>query len=152
MLFSLSVRGDAPAALRRTDANGTPRAAVLASTAFGFLTVIANYVMPEQVFSFLLATSGAIALLVYMAIAISQLRMRASLDASGVSTPLRMWLFPWLTWAVILFICGVLLAMLILPGLRTEVIATAILAALVFVAAWLNQRKRTVLTAQPANA
>jgi len=35
MLFSLSARGDAPAFLHRTDSTGTPRAAVLASTAFG---------------------------------------------------------------------------------------------------------------------
>ena len=145
MLFSLSVRGDAPPALRRTDASGTPRAAVLASTAFGFIAVIANYVMPEQVFAFLLATSGAIALLVYLVIAISQLRMRASLDASGARTPLRMWLFPWLTWAVILFICGTLIAMLLLPGHRVEVSATALLALVVVAAAWLNQRARTAL-------
>ncbi|CAJ0741823.1 GABA permease [Ralstonia mannitolilytica] len=142
MVFSLSVRGDAPAALRRTDANGTPRAAVLASTAFGFATVIANYVMPEQVFAFLLATSGAIALLVYLVIAVSQLRMRAALGASRVDLPLRMWLFPWLTWAVILFICGVLIAMLMLPGHRMEVGATALLAWLIVAAAWLNRRAR----------
>ncbi|MCQ4380026.1 amino acid permease, partial [Clostridioides difficile] len=43
MLFSLSKRKDAPAFLHHTDSTGTPRAAVLASTAFGFLTVIANY-------------------------------------------------------------------------------------------------------------
>jgi GABA permease len=141
-MFSLSRRGDAPALLRTTDASGTPRAAVLASTAFGFVTVIANYVMPEQVFGFLLATSGAIALLVYLVIAVSQLRMRATLDAGGAQPGLRMWCFPWLTWAVILFICGVLIAMLLREDHRMEVSATAVLAALVVFASWLNRRAR----------
>ncbi|WP_089341605.1 GABA permease [Burkholderia singularis] len=140
MIFSLSTRGDAPASLSRTDTTGTPRAAVLASTAFGFLTVIANYAMPEQVFSFLLATSGAIALLVYLVIAVSQLRMRAVLDANGVRPPLRMWCFPWLTWAVILFICGVLVTMLLREDHRMEVTATAVLAAIVVAASRLGRR------------
>ena len=60
----------------RTTGNGVPRVAVLASTAFGFLTVIANYLFPDEVFAALLATSGAVALLVYLVIAVSQLRLR----------------------------------------------------------------------------
>lgn len=142
MMFSLATRGDAPAALRRTDRSGTPRAAVLASTAFGFVTVIANYVMPEQVFGFLLATSGAIALLVYLVIAISQLRMRRMLEADGAALPLRMWLFPWLTWLVIVFICAVLAIMLTQEAHQLEVGATAVLAIGVVVASWMNRRWR----------
>ncbi|KVS37694.1 GABA permease [Burkholderia cepacia] len=142
MLFSLSKRKDAPAFLHRTDLTGTPRAAVLASTAFGFLTVIANYLMPEQVFGFLLATSGAIALLVYLVIAISQLRMRKTLEATGADLTLRMWLFPWLTWLVILFICGTLTVMLVSEDHRMEVGATAVLALIVLLASWLNKRGR----------
>ncbi|MCW0134200.1 GABA permease, partial [Burkholderia pseudomallei] len=121
---------------------GTPRAAVLASTAFGFLTVIANYLMPEHVFGFLLATSGAIALLVYLVIAISQLRMRRILDVSGANLTLRMWMFPWLTWAVIVFICGTLTVMLVSEDHRMEVGATAVLALIVLAASWLNRRAR----------
>lgn len=142
MLFSLSKRKDAPAFLHRTDSTGTPRAAVLASTAFGFLTVIANYLMPEHVFSFLLATSGAIALLVYLVIAISQLRMRKTLEVSGADLTLRMWMFPWLTWAVIVFICGTLTVMLVSEDHRMEIGATALLALIVLAAAWLNKRDR----------
>ncbi|MFX1767176.1 GABA permease [Paraburkholderia sp. A1RI-2L] len=140
MLFSLSVRRDAPALLRTTDHAGTPRAAVLASTAFGFLTVIANYLVPERVFSFLLATSGAIALLVYLVIAVSQLRMRGKLNMVKDDLQLKMWCFPWLTWVVIAFICGVLVVMLMGEDHRTEAAATGALAIFVVVASWLNQR------------
>jgi GABA permease len=139
MIFSLSVRHDAPAFLRSTDATGTPRAAVLASTAFGFLTVIANYLMPDYVFSFLLATSGAIALLVYLVIAVSQLRMRSMLEAGAKPVELKMWCFPWLTWAVIVFICTVLVVMLVRENQRIEVAATGFLALAVVVGSWLNR-------------
>jgi GABA permease len=142
MLFSLSSRGDTPARLRRVGRDGTPRAAVLASTGFGFLTVVANYVVPEQVFSFLLATSGAIALLVYFVIAVSQLRMRARFGADIARQSFRMWLHPWLTYAVILFIGAVLMVMLVRPDHRAEIVATALLSFFVLLAARRNQRRK----------
>lgn len=144
MMYSLAARRDAPAFLRKTDATGTPRAAVLASTAFGFLTVIANYLAPERVFSFLLATTGAIALLIYLAIAVSQLRLRKALKGDESRLQFKMWCFPWVTWATIVFICGVLILMLLGDDHRVEVAATGGLAACVLIAASINRiyRKR----------
>ncbi len=71
--------------------------AVLLSTGAAFLTVIVNYYAPAKVFKFLIDSSGAIALLVYLVIAISQLRMRKILLAQGGEIKLKMWLYPWLT-------------------------------------------------------
>jgi len=143
MLFSLSTRGDAPSGLSRTAACGTPRAAVLVSTAFAFVCVLANYLMPERVFAFLLATSGAVALLVYLVIAVSQLRMRAVLERRAAELPLRMWGYPWLTWSVVVVILGVLAAMVWHPAHRMEILATATLLAGVLAGAWLNARNRS---------
>ncbi|MHC3967745.1 GABA permease, partial [Pseudomonas aeruginosa] len=100
MVFSLAKRGDAPSVLKLTNTAHVPRPAVLASTAVGFLTTIVNYFAPEKVFTFLLASSGAVALLVCLVIAVAQLRMRKQLQASGQPIEFRMWLYPWLTWAV----------------------------------------------------
>lgn len=124
MLFSLSKRGDAPAIAQRTTKAATPHVAVLLSTAAAFLCVFANFVAPAQVFEFLLASSGAIALLVYMVIAISQLRMRRRLERENTELKFRMWLFPYLTWAVIIFIAGALAVMMYTPEHRAEVSST----------------------------
>ena len=142
MLFSLSKRGDAPAMAQRTTSSGTPHYAVLLSTAAAFLTVFANYVAPAQVFEFLLASSGAIALLVYLVIAVSQLRMRRQRMARGEQIDFKMWAFPVLTWATIFFIVGVLTLMLIRPDHRAEVISTALLSIGVVAAGLLVARKR----------
>lgn len=142
MVFSLADRGDAPAQLKRTSSGQVPRAAVLASTAVGFLTTIVNYFAPENVFAFLLASSGAVALLVYLVIAIAQLRMRKQLLASGKPLQFRMWLYPWLTWAVILFIGGAFTSMLFLPAHRHEVLATALLTVLIVCLGLLNARRK----------
>ncbi|KAG0163594.1 hypothetical protein DFQ28_010340 [Apophysomyces sp. BC1034] len=143
MIFSLSQRGDAPVTIQRTNRHGTPVIAVLASTIVGFLVIIVSYTMPKQVFSFLLATSGSIGLLVYLVIAVSQLRMRPRLLASGKELRLKMWFYPWLTWIAIIAIAGVLAAMLIQPSHRAEVIVTAMLASgLTITGLWMAHRPR----------
>ncbi|EBL4712751.1 GABA permease [Salmonella enterica subsp. enterica serovar Infantis] len=127
MLYSLSRRGDAPAIMGKTNRSKTPWVAVLLSTGAAFLTVIVNYYAPAKVFKFLIDSSGAIALLVYLVIAISQLRMRKILLAQGGEIKLKMWLYPWLTWLVIGFICFVLVVMLFRPAQQLEVISTGLL-------------------------
>jgi GABA permease len=127
MIYSLGRRGDAPQAVTRT-VGGVPRTAVLASTAVGFLTVIFNYLVPEEVFSTLLATSGAIALLVYLAIAVSQLRLRRRLEQDGAHLPVRMWAYPGLTWAVVLVIPLILIYMGIREESRFDLAMTAAIA------------------------
>ena len=128
MLYSLSRRGDAPAIMGRTNRSKTPYVAVLLSTGAAFLTVVVNYYAPAKVFKFLIDSSGAIALLVYLVIAVSQLRMRKILQAQGGEIRLRMWLYPYLTWLVIAFITFVLVVMLFRPAQQLEVISTGLLA------------------------
>jgi len=142
MMYSLSKRGDAPKIAQVTSASRTPVYAVLLSTAMAFLCTFANYLAPAEVFNFLLASSGAIALLVYLVIALSQLRMRKKLLAQGHQLKLKMWLFPWLTWAVIIFIVGALAIMLIRPDHRMEVVATTLLTVVVVCSGLLVSNRR----------
>ncbi|MCY1306671.1 putative GABA permease [compost metagenome] len=81
------------------------------------------------------------ALLVYLVIAISQLRMRHQLIATGKPLEFSMWLYPWLTWLVILFILAVLGIMLAMPDHRAEVLATGMLTAVIVCLGLLDSRK-----------
>lgn len=105
--------------------NGVPVTAVILSTLAGFGGCLVNYIFPGKVFSFLLSTTGAIALIVYLVIAISQLRLRARGDRLGEQPALKMWLFPWLTWLVIGIISLVLGYMLLSDAYRYETMMTA---------------------------
>ncbi|MEN5201089.1 amino acid permease [Pseudomonas wadenswilerensis] len=124
MLFSLGKRGEAPRQVKLTSAVGVPRAAVIASTVLGAVITVVSYFAPAGLFQFLLASSGAIALLVYLVIAVSQLRMRRMLLKQKVELTFRMWLFPWLTYLVIAFISAALGVMLVTPEHRAEVTTT----------------------------
>src|SRR5689334_13776249 len=95
MVFSLARRGEAPAAFGRVSRRGVPTVAVLASTVVGFITVALNYLSPDTVFLFLVNSSGAVAVFVWLTIAVSQLRMRRQVEqGSPERLTLRMWGYP----------------------------------------------------------
>ncbi|TFC48282.1 amino acid permease [Cryobacterium sp. TMT1-21] len=132
MIFSLSARGDAPKSWSRVSVSGVPRGAVLASTLVGFITVGLNYLAPDTVFLYLVNTSGAIALLVWLVIAVSQLVLRRRMGAEAASRlSLKMWAFPYLTWFAIGSIVALLVGMAILERTRMELLMSLALAAVV---------------------
>ena len=144
MAYSLSSRGDAPRAWSRVRSNGVPATAIIASSVVGFIGVIGNYVLPGEIFGYLLASSGAIALFVYLVIALSQLKMRRELDAEGTEPAVRMWAFPALTYVTIAFIVGVLVLMIVRPGLRLELWLSVALAAVIIAVGVLRHRRTAV--------
>ncbi|WP_245849528.1 amino acid permease, partial [Lentzea kentuckyensis] len=142
MVFSLSSRGDAPTRWSRVSSSGVPASAVLASTVVGFVTVALNYVVPDAVFTFLLNTSAAIALLVWLAIALSHLRMRRRLEQEEPERlVLRMWGFPYLTYGAIAFIVLLMAGMLLDDSGRSQMIASLLLAAVVVGVGITRQRR-----------
>ncbi|MGE0217994.1 amino acid permease [Mycolicibacterium sp.] len=134
MLFSLGERRDAPSAVQKLTGNGVPWVAVLASMVVGFLAVIGNYLLPEKIFGYLLATSGAVALFVYLVIAASQFVLGRAMRAEDERPPVRMWLFPHLTVLVMAVIVGVLVLMAF-DADQQQAIALSALSAVVIVAA-----------------
>jgi len=147
MLYSLGTRGEAHPLARHVSGNGVPTVAVLCSTLAGFAGCFVNYVFPGTVFSFLLSTTGAIALLVYLVIAVSQLRMRRISEREGQVLAFKMWLYPWLTWFVIGLISLVLGYMLISPAYRYETLMTAGVAGAMLVIGVMRHRGRPLVPA-----
>ena len=92
MLFVLAARREAPTRLLEVTRAGVPLAAILSSTAIGYLCVVAAYVSPDTVFLFLLNSSGAIILFVYLMIGVSQLVMRPKIPPELLKV--KMWGYP----------------------------------------------------------
>jgi len=99
MLFVLAARREAPVSLITVNRRGVPMVAILTSTVVGFLCVIAAAVSPGTVFLFLLNSSGAIIIFVYLLIAVSQLILRRTTPPDKLLV--KMWLYPYLTIATI---------------------------------------------------
>jgi len=127
VLFVLASRGDAPRWLLRTNSRHVPARAVLLASAGGFAGVIAAIRSPSVVFAFLVNASGAIIAVIYLAIAVSQVRWRAARERSGKPAPsLPMWLFPWLSYVAIAGMLLILIAMALTPSHRAEFWTSAI--------------------------
>ncbi|MGO1661749.1 MAG: amino acid permease [Canibacter sp.] len=145
MVYSLAGRGEAPRMFRRVGKRGTPFAAIVGSTIVGFITVVLNYVAPDAVFAFLVNSTGATALFVWLAIAVSQLRSRKLLP-NAINEPgvIRMWGFPWLTWIVIVAIVALLLFMTFNPNPQTrlELMLSLVVTGISVVAGVIVQRRQ----------
>jgi GABA permease len=120
MLFVLAERHEAPQALVRLGRGGVPRAAILTSTVVGFLCVVAAAIDPEGVFLFLLNSSGAVILFVYLLISVSQLVLRRRTDPSRLVV--RMWAYPVLTVVTVVAIVAILVAMGLGADTRTQLL------------------------------
>jgi GABA permease len=122
----LAARREAPARLLEISRRGVPMAAILVSTVIGYLCVVAAYISPDTVFLFLLNSSGAIILFVYLLIAISELVMRPKIPPERLRV--KMWLYPYLTLATI----AAMLAVLVSMGLRDDTRSQLFLSLLAF--------------------
>jgi GABA permease len=132
VLFVLASRGDAPRWLVKTNRRHVPARAVLLASLVGFAGVVAAIRSPGVVFAFLVNASGAIIAVIYLAIAVSQVRTRRARQRAGAPPPtLPMWLFPWLSYVAIAGMLTVLIAMALEPAHRAEFWNSAISIAVV---------------------
>ena len=138
MLFVLAARREAPAQLVRVNNRGVPMGAILASSVVGFLCVIAAAVSPDTVFLFLLNSSGAIILFVYLMICISQIILRRRTDPAELRV--KMWLFPVLSVLTAAAIVAVLVQMAFgedtLSQLLLSLLAWAVVIVLYLITKW----------------
>ena len=135
MLFVLAARREAPVRMITVNSRGVPTWAILSSTVVGFLCVIAAYISPDTVFLFLLNSSGAIILFVYLLIAVSQVALRRRTPPEKLIV--KMWFFPVLSVLTIVAIIGVLVGMGIDEDARSQLglslVAWAVVLGLYFV-------------------
>jgi GABA permease len=120
MLFVLAARRESPTQLVRVNRRGVPATAILASSVVGFLCVIAAAVSPNTVFAFLLNSSGAIILFVYLLIAVSETVLRYRSPESEL--PVKMWMFPVLSILTTAAILAVLVQMYTQRTARSELL------------------------------
>ena len=152
MMYSLSVRGNAPQYLSKVTRNGVPRVTVLTCTVIALIAVAVNYGFPEEVFMVLLSTMNAIGLLVYLVIACSQLVSRSRLDKQGVKLDFKMWLFPWLTLFVSLVILSVLGYMFFSEQHRSETIVTLSLTSFILLMSCFRKKKNSKVISAESSA
>jgi GABA permease len=138
MLFVLAARREAPLGLMQVNRAGVPMRAILASSVVGFLCVIAAAISPDKVFLFLLNSSGAVILFVYVLICISEIVLRRRTDPDQLVV--KMWLFPGLSIFVALGIIAILGQMAFDPDARPQLLESLAAWAMVVVLYFVTKR------------
>jgi GABA permease len=119
MFMALAAHGDAPARAGRLDRRGVPVAAILASTAFGYATVVMSYLSPDRIFAFIVNSYGTVAIFVYVLISVAELKLRRRLEHEHPERlRIRMWGYPWLTRLAIAGMLAIVSAMAVIPEQR----------------------------------
>jgi GABA permease len=117
VLFLLAEHGDAPQGLVQLNERKVPTRSVWLGSAAGVAGVLAATFAQQTVFAFLVNASSALMVFVYTMVAFAQLRLRRERERTGAPAPaLQMWLFPWATYATILGMFAILVAMVTTPA------------------------------------
>ena len=143
VMFILAARGDAPQGLVKLNARRVPVGSVLVGAVAGFLGIIAATQAPQVVFDFLVSSSGAVIVFVYMIICVAQINLRRRREREGLpEPPVKMWLFPYLSFAAIGGMAAVLAAMAFTDGLKRDFYVSCITLVVAVLAYTLVQRLR----------
>ncbi|MGW5278434.1 amino acid permease [Streptomyces collinus] len=140
--YSLVRRGMGPKALAKVS-GGVPRVAVLVSSVFGFACVLLSYWRPDDVFAWLLNMIGAVILVVWIFIAVSQLVLRRRMEREPGERPaVRMWGFPWLTWVALAGMAAIFVLMARQPDTRVQLYSTGGMTLVLAAVGYARQRAR----------
>jgi GABA permease len=143
VMFILADRGDAPQSLVWLNARRVPVVSVLMGAVAGFLGIIAATQAPQVVFDFLVSSSGAVIVFVYMIICFAQIKLRQRRERDGLPKPaVNMWLFPYLSYAAIAGMGAVLIAMAFTPGLQRDFYVSCVTLAVAVIAYLIVHRLR----------
>ena len=135
VLFVLAASGDAPRALVRLNSRRVPARSVLIGSVAGFVGILAHDLAPSGVFAFLVNASGALIVVIYGMTCAAQVRLRLARERAGLGPPeLRVWLFPWASYAAIAAMVLVLVAMALNKEMASQFWASAISIAVAFAA------------------
>jgi L-asparagine transporter-like permease len=135
VLFVLAASGDAPHALVRLNSRRVPARSVLIGSVAGFIGILAHDLAPSGIFAFLVNASGALIVVIYGVTCAAQIRLRRARTRAGLGPPeLRVWFFPWASYAAIAAMVLVLIAMALDKDMASEFWASAISIAVAFAA------------------
>ena len=148
VLFVLASNGDAPQWLVKVNARRVPARSVAVGAVAGVIGILMNSAAPKSVFAFLVNAGGALIVFIYLLTAASQIRLRFKRQREGHPEPaIRMWAFPWLSYATCAGLLAVLAAMALTPDMASQLYASLVALAIA-VGIYLLLRRQRLTSAQ----
>ncbi|ALA67039.1 amino acid permease [Corynebacterium lactis] len=142
LVYSMSTRGEAPRFFALTNSSAVPNRAVIMSMVFAFISVGLQVIFDgSSVLIFLLNAVGGCLLVIWLVIALSEIKLRPQMEANG-ELSVRMWGYPVLSWVAVVLILGLGVVMLTDESARQQVIAVLCVTAFLAIVAALTKKGR----------
>jgi GABA permease len=128
MLLEMANNGDAPKFLASIKSRrGTPVPAIIVSTLVAYACALFYYVSPDVIFYFLANCVGGLMIIVYVFIAIAQIRFRRHhLRTNGAPLAIKMWLFPYLSYATIAMLVLIYVSQALIESLLMQFVLSTV--------------------------
>ncbi|MCD5422859.1 amino acid permease [Rhodococcus pyridinivorans] len=133
LLFVLASQGHAPQWMTSVNRRGVPSKGVLACTVTGYACVVVAALWPDTVFMFLINSSGAVILFVYLMVCISQIRLRRRWEQEG-TLQVKMWGHPWVSLLASVAIVAMVANMAANSSTRASLVQSLVSAGVIFAA------------------
>lgn len=143
MLYSLAHKGEGHRVFLRVNRKGVPVWAVLTSTCFAYICAMFKFISPDKLFVFLASSAGGVTMIVYIFIAISHIRLRRKSERENPGElKIKMWLFPYLTYATIAALAVIFIAQAFIEEMRLQFYLTSLITVLVIGSYFVFYRKK----------
>ena len=149
LVHSLALDRDAPRIFAVTNRDSVPINAVMLSMLFAFASVGLQYWNPEGLLTFLLNAVGGCLIVIWIMITASYLRLHPELERLGEVSTVRMWGWPWLAWATMASLWGLVLLMLFDDAARSQVISVAVVTGVLVLLANVSRRAGRRVSSRP---
>lgn len=122
MVYSLAENSDAPKFLTKLSSRKVPVNGILLSSGITLLTVVLNYVLPGEVFMYLMSIVTGAVVISWAMIILTHLKFRKHCNLVGVVPKFKSFFYPVADYLCLAFLAGVIGLMAIMEEMRLAVI------------------------------
>ena len=133
MLYGLATADNAPKFFARLSARGVPVNGILVSSGITLLAAVLNYLLPDEVFIYMMAIVTGAVIISWAMIVLTHLKFRKHCKAAGIVPKFKSLCYPFAEYLCLAFLAMILAIMATMDAMRPAVIVMPIWIAAIWI-------------------
>lgn len=126
MLYGLAKSGNAPKFFEKLSSRGVPVNGILISSGITLLAVVLNYLLPDEVFMYMMSIVTGAVVISWAMIVLTHLKFRKHCESAGIVPKFKSLLYPFADYLCLAFLAMILVIMAMMDEMRPAVIVMPI--------------------------
>ena len=122
MLYGLAASGNAPKFFEKLSRRGVPVNGILVSSGITLLAAVLNYLLPDEVFMYMMAIVTGAVVTSWGLIVLTHLKFRQHCNKAGITPKFKALFYPFANYLCLAFLAGILILMATMDDMRPAVI------------------------------